>query len=245
LTANEDSEDVQLDVNNLFLPNRYPGLDRIEDGGRISYGIRSGIYGDNGRYGKVFIGESYRLYGDPMYPEGSGLDTRRSDIVGQVKVGLSQYLDADYRVRLDSETFAARRHEVQAGGGNDLFRANVHYFYLTPVEGLASATPPASGADFTDTRQQIGLDGYYNLTKTWRVHGATLMDAGNQPGLRNVTTGIGYADECFNFGIEGSRNVANEASGSDETRIMFRIGLKNLGELSPGIGIPRDRDAEN
>ncbi len=240
---NEDSADVQLDADNLFQPNRYPGLDREEDGGRLNYGIRSGLYGDNGKYGKIFLGESYRLYGDPMYPAGSGLENRRSDIIGQIKLGLSKYLDADYRVQMDSSTLAARRHEVQAGGGDDRFRLNLRYFFLKPVEGLMpaaeAATTPVTGADFIDTRQQVEMDGTYNITKTWKFHASELYDLGNQPGLRNATSGIDYVDECFTLGIEGSRNVANAVSGENDTRIMFRIGFKGLGEFSPGIGINR------
>ena len=236
---NEDGADVQLDADNLFRPNRYPGIDRQEDGGRVNYGVKTGLYGDDGKYGKVFLGESYRLYGDSLYPQGSGLETRRSDVVGQIKLGLSKYLDADYRIQLDSSTLAARRHEVQAGGGDDRFHLNLRYFYIAPVAGLMSAplTTPITGADFINTRQQIETDGTYNITKTWKFHGTELFDLGDQPGLRNATTGIEYVNECFTFGIDGSRNIAAVASGDNETRIMFRIGFKGLGEFSPGIGI--------
>ena len=58
------------------------------------------------------------------------------------------------------------------------------------------------------------------------------MDLGDQPGLRNATSGIGYSDECFTFSILGSRNVADEASGDDEMKLLVRIGLKSIGEFS-------------
>ncbi len=80
---NEDSIDVRLDSLNLFEGNRFPGIDRQESGGRLNYGFKAGIYGDDGRYGKVFLGQSYRMYGEELlYPEGSGLEGRLSDIVG-------------------------------------------------------------------------------------------------------------------------------------------------------------------
>jgi LPS-assembly protein len=244
---NEDSEDVQLDADNLFRTNRYPGLDRVEDGGRVNYGVRSGLYGDNGKYGKVFLGESYRLYGDPLYPAGSGLDIRRSDLIGQVKVGLSKYLDADYRIQVDSSSLAARRHEIQAGGGNDRFHMNLHYFFIKPVEGLMPQplVQPVTGADFTETRQQIEMDGTYNFTKTWKFHASQLYDLGNQPGLRNAAAGLDYVDECFTFGIEGLRNVAAVASGDNDSRVMLRIGFKGIGEFSPGIGIATTKNQPN
>ena len=236
---NEDSEDVQLDADNLFQINRYPGIDRQEDGGRVNYGLKTSLYGDDGKFGKVFLGESYRIYGDPLYPVGSGLDTRRSDIVGQLKLGLSKYLDADYRVQLNSETFAARRHEVQAGGGNDDFHLNTHYFFIEPVTGLTpvTTTTPAEVADFSNTRQEIEVDGTYNLTKTWKLHAADLYDLGSQPGLRNANAGIMYSNECFTFGIQGARNLATLESGANETQLTFQIVFKGLGEFSPGLGL--------
>lgn len=234
----EDSQDVQLDVDNLFQPNRYPGLDRQEDGGRVNYGVRTGLYADDGMFGKVFLGESYRLYGDDLYPEGSGLETRRSDVVGQVKLGLSKYLDADYRVQLDSDTLAVRRHEVQAGGGDDRFRLNVRYFYLAPVAGLTpvSEINDTDAPDFNDVRQQLETDGSYNITSTWRLHAADLIDLGDEPGLRSATTGIEYTNECFSYGLEGSRIIADTVSGDNQTTIMLHIAFRGLGEFSPGVG---------
>ncbi len=237
---NINSVDVQLDADNLFQTNRYPGFDREEDGGRVNYGLRGGVYGDDGKYGKAFLGESYRLYGNPQYPYGSGLANRRSDVVGQIQLGLSQYLYADYRVLLDGSSFAARRHEVQASGGDKDFRLNLRYFFLKPVAGLAPANAqPGIGADFTDTRQQIEMDGTYHITKTWRFHSAGLYDMGNQPGLRSASAGIDYTNECFTFGIEGSRYIATVASGVNESRVMLEIGFKGLGEFSPGIGLQK------
>ncbi|MCE9507544.1 MAG: LPS assembly protein LptD [Alphaproteobacteria bacterium] len=219
---NEDSIDTNFDSNNLFQQSRYPGIDRQEDGGRMNYGLKTGLYGDNGRYGKVFIGQSYRFSGDRTFPQGSGLEDRLSDVVGQVQAGLSDYLDADYRFRLDNQTLAARHHEIIAGGGNNKFRLNSRYFYTAGV----------AGTGFDEARQQIQMDGTYNITETWKFKAAGLVDIGNQPGLRNATTGFNYVDECFTFSVEGSRNVANEASGDNETKLLLRIGFKNIGEFS-------------
>ena len=219
---NEDSIDIQFDTNNLFQENRYPGIDRQEDGGRLNYGVKTGWYGEDGKYGRIYLGQSYRFYGDKIFPEGSGLEERRSDIVGQIKLGLSKYLDADYRFQLDNDTLASRRHEIQIGGGNDFFRLDGRYLYMAAV----------AGTGFTESRQQIQAGGTYNITKNWKFHASSLLDLGDQPGLRNATSGIGYSDECFTFSILGSRNVADEASGDDEMKLLVRIGLKSIGEFS-------------
>src|SRR5262249_52769564 len=45
---NEDSQDVQIDTTNIFEPDRFPGFDRVEDQSRVTYGIRTGLYGYGG-----------------------------------------------------------------------------------------------------------------------------------------------------------------------------------------------------
>jgi LPS-assembly protein len=219
---NEDSIDIQFDSSNLFQQNRFPGIDRQEDGGRVNYGLTTGFYGNDGKYGKAFIGQSYRFSGDVLYPVGSGLEDRVSDVVGQLKIGFSKYLDADYRFQFDNSTLEAKRHEVQAGGGSDALRLNTRYIYTGEV----------TGTGFTEPRQQVMVDGSYNLTKTWKLQAASLMDLGDQPGLRNASSGVTYADECFTFSLQGSRNVASEISGENETKVLVRLGLKSIGEFS-------------
>ena len=40
---NEDSRDLEFDHTNLFSTNRFTGLDRVETGRRINYGVRLGF----------------------------------------------------------------------------------------------------------------------------------------------------------------------------------------------------------
>ena len=42
---NEDSRDFEFDETNLFEPNRFPGLDRNEGGGKLAYGRASAASG--------------------------------------------------------------------------------------------------------------------------------------------------------------------------------------------------------
>lgn len=220
--SNEDSLDIQLDTSNLFSLNRFTGVDGQEDGTRANYGLRTGLYGDNGRYGKVFVGQSYRFDEDDIFPEGSGLEDNSSDIVGQINLGLSKYLSADYRFQLDNRNLTMRRHELQAMGGNDTFTLNIGYIYFDRVVGTG----------FNEPREQFQTEGVYKLTQYWSVNAYTLHDLGQEPGLRKAAGGLTYQDECFTFSLQGSRNLINEASGENGTVLMARIGFKNIGEIS-------------
>lgn len=219
---NEDSIDMQLDANNLFADNRFPGIDRQEDGARFNYGVKTGAYGDNGRYGKIFLGQSYRFDDDTIFPQGSGLESNSSDVVGQINIGLSRYLNADYRFQLDNENLSPQRHEIQATGGNDKLTMDFKYLYIAAT----------AGTGFTESREQAQIAGIYRLNERWWVNSGVLTDLGEEPGLRKAALGLNYNDECFSFGLQGSRNLTYDASGENGTVIMMRIGFRNIGEFT-------------
>lgn len=232
---NEDSIDIQLDTNNLFADNRFPGIDRVEDGARVNYGIMAGIYGDNGRYGRVMLGQSYRIDDDFIFPAGSGLDDNASDVVGQINASVSKYLSGDYRFQMDNRNLVIHRHEFQAHIGNDMVNVNGKYIFIDPT----------AGTGFTESRQQALVDGTYRFKPRWWLNAGVLADMGEEPGFRKAALGINYADECFSFSLEGARNLINEASGENGTVLMMRIGLKNLGEFStPDIKLKKGEEQE-
>jgi LPS-assembly protein len=219
---NEDSIDVRIDADNLFARNRFPGEDRQEDGMRVIYGLKSGLYQDDGKYVRSFVGQSYRfLRNNGLFPQGSGLERHASDFVGQFGVGLGPVLNADYRIQLDSETLAAHRHEAQVSGGVGPLVVDTRYIYLDAI----------AGTGFIEPREQWQVGGRYALTRNWSLMGDTLLDFGAEPGMRRGSFGVGYSDECFSFTAEGVRNLIDDASGASSTMVLLRVGLKTIGEF--------------
>lgn len=219
---NEDSQDVQINANSLFSENRFPGTDRQEGGARINYGVKTGIYADDGAYGRAFVGQSYRVDdNNGLFPQGSGLEDHFSDLVGQLSVGIGNRVNMDYSIQLDHATLAARRHEIQMAGGGDRLRLDTRFIYLDAIAGTGFVTP----------REQWQVGGEYKLTQNWSVNASTLYDFGEEKGVRRASAGLTYADECFSFGIQGGRNLINDASGQNGTVIVLRLGLKNIGEF--------------
>jgi len=219
---NEDSLDVQLDTTNLFDLNRFPGEDAQEDGNRVTYGVKTGGYSHDGRHARLFLGQSYRFEDDNLFPQGSGLEDNYSDIVGQIDMRLAEHLDVNYRFQLDHKNLASRRHELEASGGTDDLRLSSQYLFASRVDGTG----------FAESREQIRLGGSYRINDFWKVNTSTLTDLGEEPGLRKASIGMDYVDECFNFSLLGIRNLTSSVSGSSETTLLMRLGLKHLGEIS-------------
>ncbi len=236
---NEDSEDVQLDSLNLFEPSRFPGLDRVEDQSHATYGLRTGIYGDDGSFGDVFIGQSHRLQDDDNpFSRGSGLERQQSDVVGQISGAYRKDYRLNYRFQLDNEGFSSERHELEASAKIKNLDLSTRYLFAKALEGT----------EITESREQIENSAAYRFNDEWQLRGSARHDLGEDPGLRRALMGLDYTGQCFSWSVTGERNLTSDVSGDSGTEIMFRIGLKNLGEFeTKGINVSNDsyRDSEN
>lgn len=224
---NEDSQDVQLDASNLFEANRFPGLDRIEDGSHATYGMRTGLHGHKGSFGEVFLGQSYRFnQSNNPFPDGSGLSTQESDIVGQVSGAYSKNYGMNYRFQLDSRHLESRRHELDAFANWERGGFNTRYLFAKALEGT----------DIDESREQIENSMFVNMTRKWRLRGGALHDLGEDPGLRKASVGLDYFGCCLSFSTTAQRTLTTDSSGDSGTDVTFRIGLKGLGEFQSSGG---------
>ncbi|MEO7240926.1 MAG: LPS assembly protein LptD, partial [Sphingomicrobium sp.] len=83
---NEDARAVDLEDSNLFALNRFPGYDRWEDGSRLTLGVDWFFDRPNLSIATT-IGQSFRISKRAgIFPEGTGLTDRVSDIVGRSRV---------------------------------------------------------------------------------------------------------------------------------------------------------------
>lgn len=225
---NEDSQDVQIDATNLFESDRFPGLDRIEDRSRATYGLRSGVYGYNGSHLTGFIGQSYNFdEDDNSFPSGSGLSRQESDVVGSVAAQYADLYGLNYRFQLDSDGLSSQRHEFDGYAHWKRLSLGSRYLF---AKGLG-------GTNIDESREQIEGNLAYYLSDSWRTRLGALYDLGEDPGLRRAVMGIDYFGCCISLSTTAERNLTSDSSGDSGTNIMFRVGLKGIGEYdSPESG---------
>lgn len=216
---NNDSVDPEFDENNLFSDNRFPGIDRIDGGSRINYGINAGVYGDDGGSTTLFLGQSYRFGDTSNFPERSGLQNRLSDVVGRLSIRPGEEFQVDYRFRLDLSDFAARRQELRMTVGPPVFQVNGSYTY---VEGVS--------AEVTDTRQEITVGFRSQMSQYWSSFGSLRYDFVDGE-ARDGRIGVTYQDECFTFGTVLRRDFTSDRDVASGTSIFFNIVFRNLGEV--------------
>jgi len=232
---NEDSQDVQLDASNLFEPDRFPGLDRIEDQSHVTYGIRTGIYGYGSSKSEVFLGQSYRLNGGiNPFPDGSGLSERRSDLVGQITASYKNRFGLDYRFQLDQNDFSPRRHEVNANVKMGRIEIGSRYLSARALQGTT----------LDENREQVQGAVSYQVSDAWHLKSSVIQDLGKDPGMRKASLGIDYEGQCMGLSGTLRRNLARDSSGESNTEVLFRVGLKNIGDFSTSA-IPLDSVKQN
>lgn len=226
---NEDSQDVQLEVSNLFEASRFPGIDRVEDLTRATYGLRSSITTDDGKNAEAFLGQSYRFEKDQtLFPVNSGLAEQTSDVVGYIKLDDAQHIQLDYGFQLSSDIFSSVRHEV--GGTFTLkpIKLDAMYLYAKEIEGI--------GID--QSREQARARLTYDVNDEWSVYSGLTYDFGVDSGLRKSEAGITYNGQCIDLTLAAERKLVNEGTGESGSEMMIRIGFKNLGTFqTSGISL--------
>lgn len=228
---NEDSRSIDLDDSNLFSINRFSGYDRWEDGSRVTYGLQYAL--ERPRFSiDTVIGQSYRLTRSPsLFPVGTGLTDRFSDVVGRTRLRYGRFLDISHRFRIDKGNLAIRRNEVDLTVGSDETYLQVGYLKLN------RNIDPA----FEDLRdkEELRLAGRWKFRRYWSVFGATVIDLTNKSedplslasGFAPVRhrLSIDYEDDCLTFGVQWRRDYERIGTFRKGSSFSLHFSLKNLG----------------
>lgn len=218
---NEDSQGFEFDETSLFLPNRFPGIDRVDSGQRIDYGLRTGIYGDGGGSTRLIVGQSHAFERNNSFLPGSGLEHHQSDVVGRITASPGPYLDLVYRFRLDHEDLAVRRHEVLSSFGPNNLRLTLNYLDV-------AAIPDAPDLQ---KRKQIGAFVSASLTRYWSVQLTATRDFVQSVESLNTGAALTYRDECIAFVTSLTQSGVRFGDVVPGTTLAFTIVFKNLGQV--------------
>ena len=230
---NEDSLSLEFDDTNLMSANRFSGLDRVEGGTRVSYGLHGSVSGLRGGFSSFFVGQSYRLTSNEDFGAGTGLDDHFSDFVGRVRLSPTRYVDAIYRFRLDKEDLSADRNELQATVGVPRFLLTTNYLSVKQ-QNVADITNPED--DFRD-REEITLGLSSQLTESWRVGISGQRDLETGGGTLRHGAFAEYEDDCFAFSVNYTRTFTRDRDIEPSDTILFRISFKTLGQFQTATGV--------
>lgn len=228
---NEDARSIDLEDSNLFALNRFPGYDRWEDASRITYGVDWSLDRPN-LVIESTIGQSYRIEDRPViFPQGTGLTDRWSDIVGRTSIRYGRLLELTNRFRIDKDNLAVRRNEVDLTIGTTQTYAQVGYLKLN-----RNVDPTIE--DLRDV-EELRVAGRILIARYWSIFGAAvidLTDATEDPlsqadGWEPVRErlGIQYEDDCIAIGLTWKRDYERIGTFRAGNRFGLHLALKGIG----------------
>ena len=228
---NEDARSIDLEDSNLFALNRFPGYDRWEDASRITYGFDWSLDRPNLSISTT-IGQSYRIARRPgIFPEGTGLTGRLSDIVGRTRVRFGRLIDITHRYRISKDGFAFHRNELDLTIGTEQTYAQIGYLRLN-----RDIDPTIE--DLRD-KEELRVAGRLKFRRYWSIFGASVIDltgkaedplslADGYAPVRN-RLGIAYEDECLELGLTWRRDYEHIGAFRKGSTFGFHLALKGLG----------------
>ncbi len=220
---NEDSTELEFDETNLFLDNRFTGIDRLEGGPRINYGLQWALTGDIGHRSSVFFGQSYRLKDDSTFGKGSGLNDNLSDLVGKVEFSPNSHVDLLYRTRLATDNLSPNRNEAQFSATVPAYSVSGSYIFLNRQEE----------GEFAG-REELNIVGSAKLTRKWKssLSATRDLDAGE---MRSARMDLVYENECVVFSSSINRTFYEDRDIKPVDSINFILTLKTIGEVKTGF----------
>jgi LPS-assembly protein len=227
---NEDARSIELEDSNLFALNRFPGYDRWEDASRVTYGFDWSLERKNLSIASN-IGQSYRFGRLPaIFPEGTGLTGRVSDIVGRTTIKYGRFIELTQRYRIDHNNFAVRRNELDLTVGTAQTYAQVDYLKLNrnidpSIEDLRN-------------HEELRFAGRVLVRRHWAIFGATVIDLTNKNedplsvanGFQWVRNRLGleYSDECLDLGVSWRRDYEVIGTFRKGSTFALHVALKGV-----------------
>jgi LPS-assembly protein len=223
---NEDSQVFEFDETNLFEPDRFTGIDRVESGTNLAYGLGFNSLGPAAWRVSGLVGQNLRSGADKLYPEGSGLEDTLSDIVGRIDFRPSELLDVGYRFRVDKSDFAFRRSDLTLGFGPPRLRFDIQYLRLSEEQPQQDLR-----------RRQELLAGFrLQMLDSLAIGVRTRRDLEED---RTVATqyGLVYTNPCLTLvaGLEQSFNQRGELD--DEVTFQVRVTFRGLGDVQTAADV--------
>ena len=218
---NEDSLGFEFNDSSLFVANRFPGLDRVDGGTRVDYGVHAAIYTDTVYRSDFLLGQSYRFTGPEHFAVGSGLEKNLSDVVGRATLLPADELSLTYRFRLNGRSLASRRQEVVSTFGPSRIKFSVGYVNLRgDVGGAQLDREQATGG------LRISLSEHWILSAS---SGQTLKGGGS---LLSSFGSVTYTDDCLTFTTTAGYSRTSDADVLQGTSVTFSLILKNIGVVA-------------
>ena len=220
---NEDSQDVELNDTNILNLDRYSGYDRNDTGSRISYGVNWSSYGNIWGRTSALLAQSYEFSKNESFANADGQSGSFTDYVGRIYASPNEYLDFNYRFKLDKDDYSVTYSELASSFGPKILRMYVSYIYFQ-----ANETSSIQGEE----RKELYTSLQAMLTKNWSVSLYNRQNLARNSGSLEMGAFLSYEDECTKVIFNIEKDNSNDPNYEGDFTFGATFFLKTLG----GIG---------
>jgi LPS-assembly protein len=227
---NNDALSLVFDDTTLFQIDKFSGYDRMEGGSRANVGFRYTAQAENGMKVAGVFGQSYQLAGTNPFPDGTGLETDRSDYVAALYFSPISTLQVANRIRLDESDFANKRYDLEVAGTYGAVTSSVIFSDIAadPQQGIVEDRQEIQGLATVhiNDKWSVWAGGRYEISGT----PPTTVSDSHSPQWISNSFGFGYENECVTFAIGYQRQYARDLDLEPDQRITFKFALRTLTE---------------
>jgi LPS-assembly protein len=216
---NADSADIEFDDANILSLDRYAGYDRNDDGSRISYGLNWNSYGNILGHTSAFIAQTYQIT-DNSFMRTVNDNDKFSDYVGRVYAMPNEYLDLNYRFRLDKDDLELKYSELGASVGADILKVYVSYIDMQPNQNSYYKAQP---------RKEVYFSVESKVTKNWSVNVYDRIDLTEHGGQLAYGGDLIYEDECLKLDFNVQKYNYKNTTLDNDYEFGVTFFFKTLG----------------
>lgn len=218
---NEDSQSNELSDTNLFSSKRTYGLDLVEEGSRVSYGVYTSYELDNGVNANMLIGQHYRSKDQTGLTHLTSDDHHFSDYVGRLSLKPIESVRLLYHFRMDAESLDSMRDDVLFEYNRSPIFVRTHYMSLINPQNLSQPK-----------RQELNIDTTFDVTKHWTfgLHGVKDLSSHIDRENRMISGGWSarYKGDCVDVLLTFERSFTQVGDVKPDSRFYVQLFLKTL-----------------
>ncbi len=207
IIPNEDSQIAELSASNLFDRNRQTGLDRLDTGHRVQYGLRTGVQWQREMVANMLFGQEY-------VASAKNGEKDFSDYVGGVEVS-NPWLFMSYRFRLNQRDFSTESNEISTALTLGKVRFNADFISLKDAITLQD-------------RREIFAGASYQLQEHWTLTSSGRRNLRDDGGWISTSVGLNYQNECITVLTSMRRDFIRDRDIEPSTSYLVQLLLRNV-----------------
>ncbi len=220
---NEDSRIFSLDDTSIFLPNRFDGLDMVDQGRRGVLGVDNHMRWGQQQRASLFMGQSYRMDEKSVVGANQGEGAFVSDYITRLLYHPNNWCVVFARTAVIQQTLNARFSEWGASLGKPMLKLDASYVYAK--RGLNN-----SSAAISQTSFQISSA----INENWKVSIAQIRNLKSfKHGALASFAGLSFEDDCFTTKFSVYKSEYSDRDIKPDTGFFLQFSLKNLGSFTP------------